>query len=92
MNLGLLTNNMGIAPDAANAFLNNNAISPATPTLIVAALAQLGNSPGQGEFILQAGRKGERGVTLLGLTGYCFRSSAALRSLRPKACASIRPE
>ena len=54
MNLGLLTNNMGIAPDAANAFLNNNAISPTTQTLIVAALAQLGNIPGQGEFILQA--------------------------------------
>jgi hypothetical protein len=54
MNLGLLTNNMGIAPEAANAFLNNNAISPTTQTLIVAALAQLGNIPGQGEFILQA--------------------------------------
>ncbi len=54
MNLGLLTNDMGIAPDAANAFLNNNAISPTTQTLIVAALAQLGNIPGQGEFILQA--------------------------------------
>ena len=54
MNLGLLTNNMGIAPDAANAFLNNNAISPTTQTLTVAALAQLGNIPGQGEFILQA--------------------------------------
>jgi hypothetical protein len=54
MNLGLLTNNMGIAPEAANAFLNNNAISPTTQTLIVAALAQLGNIPGQGKFILQA--------------------------------------
>ncbi|HEY5769347.1 MAG TPA: hypothetical protein VIS71_05820 [Terrimicrobium sp.] len=54
MNLGMLTNNMGIAPDAANAFLNNNAISPTTQTLIVAALAQLGNIPGQGKFILQA--------------------------------------
>ena len=38
MNLDLLTNNMGIAPDAANAFVNNNAISPTTQTLIVAAL------------------------------------------------------
>jgi hypothetical protein len=54
MNLGLLTNNMGIAPDAANAFVNNSAISPTTQTLTVAALAQLGNIPGQGEFILQA--------------------------------------
>jgi hypothetical protein len=54
MNLDLLTNNMGIAPDAANAFLSNNAISPTTQTLIVAALGQLGNIPGQGEFILQA--------------------------------------
>jgi hypothetical protein len=54
MNLDLLTNNMGIAPDAANAFLSNNTISPTTQTLIVAALGQLGNIPGQGEFILQA--------------------------------------
>jgi hypothetical protein len=54
MNLDLLTNNMGIAPDAANAFVNNGAISPTTQTLTVAALAQLGNIPGQGEFILQA--------------------------------------
>ncbi len=54
MNLGLLTNNMGIAPEAANAFVNNSAISPTTQTLTVAALAQLGNIPGQGEFILRA--------------------------------------
>jgi hypothetical protein len=54
MNLGLLANNMGIARGAADAFLNNNAISPTTQTLLVAALAQLGNIPGQGEFILQA--------------------------------------
>ena len=54
MNLGLLTDNMGIAAEAANAFVSNNAISPTTQTLIVAALAQLGNIPGQGEFILQA--------------------------------------
>jgi hypothetical protein len=54
MNLGLLTNNMGVAPEAANAYLNNNSISPTSQTLTVAALAQLGNIPGQGEFILQA--------------------------------------
>jgi hypothetical protein len=54
MNLGLLTDDMGIAPDAANAFVNNSAISPTTQTLTVAALGQLGNIPGQGEFILQA--------------------------------------
>jgi hypothetical protein len=54
MNLGLLTNNMGISPEAASAFLNNNSISPTTQTLTVAALAQLGNISGQGEFILQA--------------------------------------
>ena len=54
MNLGLLTDNMGIAPDAANAFVNNGATSPTTQTLTVAALGQLGNIPGQGEFILQA--------------------------------------
>jgi hypothetical protein len=53
-NLGLLTNGMGIATEAANAFLNNPAISPTTQTLIVAALGQLGNIPGQGEFIVQA--------------------------------------
>jgi hypothetical protein len=54
MNLGLLTNNMGLANDAASAFVNNPSISPTTQTLIVAALGQLGNIPGQGEFIVQA--------------------------------------
>ena len=39
---------------AASAFVNNPAISPTTQTLIVAALGQLGNIPGQGEFIVQA--------------------------------------
>ena len=54
MNLGLLTNNMGISWATADAFLNNNAISPTTQTILVAALAQLGNIPGQAEFIRQA--------------------------------------
>jgi len=54
MNLTLLMNDMGIARADADAFLNNTAISPTTQTLIVAALDQLGNIPGQGEFIHQA--------------------------------------
>jgi hypothetical protein len=54
MNLDLLTNNMGIANWDAETFLNNSAISPTTQTILVAALAQLGNIPGQGEFIRQA--------------------------------------
>ena len=54
MNLVFLTNNMGIASKVANAFVNNSAISPTTQTLIVASLRQLGNIPGQGEFILHA--------------------------------------
>ena len=54
MNLGLLTNNMGVARADADAFLNNNAISPTTQTILVAALAQLGNIPGQAEFIRRA--------------------------------------
>jgi hypothetical protein len=54
MNLGLLTNNMGIDRAVAVAFLNNNAISPNTQTLLVSALAQLGNIPGQADFIIQA--------------------------------------
>ena len=54
MNLGLLTDNMGVARWDADAFLNNNAISPTTQTVLVAALAQLGNIPGQAEFIRQA--------------------------------------
>jgi hypothetical protein len=49
MNLGLLTNNMGIDRAVAVAFLNNNAISPSTQTLLVSALAQLGNIPGQAD-------------------------------------------
>ena len=54
MNLGLLTNDMGVSRATANAFLDNNAISPTTQTILVAALAQLGNIPGQAEFIRQA--------------------------------------
>ena len=54
MNLGLLMNNMGVSRATADAFLNNNAISPTTQTILVAALAQLGNIPGQAEFIRQA--------------------------------------
>jgi hypothetical protein len=54
MNLGLLTNNMGVSRATADGFLNNNAISPTTQTILVAALAQLGNIPGQAEFIRQA--------------------------------------
>lgn len=54
MNLGLLTDGMGVSRTEANAFLNNSAISPTTQTLIVAALAQLGNIPGQADFIRQA--------------------------------------
>ena len=54
MNLGLLTDNMGVARWDADAFLNNNAISPTTQTVLVAALAQLGNIPGQAELIRQA--------------------------------------
>jgi hypothetical protein len=54
MNLDLLTNSMGVDPAVADAFLNNSAISPTTQTLLVAALAQLGNIPGQAEFIIQA--------------------------------------
>jgi hypothetical protein len=54
MNLGLLTDNMGVARRDADAFLNNNAISPTTQTILVAALAQLGNIPGQAELIRQA--------------------------------------
>jgi len=75
MNLGVLTNNMGIATEAANAFLNNNAISPTTQTLIVAALAQLGNIPGQGEFILQAANPACISAGMPTTSGCSFRSS-----------------
>jgi hypothetical protein len=54
MNLGLLMNNMGVSRATADSFLNNNAISPTTQTILVAALGQLGNIPGQAEFIRQA--------------------------------------
>jgi hypothetical protein len=54
MNLALLMDNMGVSRDTADFFLNNNAISPTTQTILVAALGQLGNIPGQAEFIRQA--------------------------------------
>jgi len=53
MNLGKLQN-MGIRRSDCDAFLNNSAISPTTQTIIVAAIGQLGNIPGQAEFIRQA--------------------------------------
>ena len=54
MNLGLLMENMGVLRETADALLDNNAISPTTQTILVAALGQLGNIPGQAEFIRQA--------------------------------------
>jgi hypothetical protein len=54
MNLGLLMDNMGASRDTADSFLNNNAISPTTQTILVAALGQTGNIPGQAEFTRQA--------------------------------------
>jgi hypothetical protein len=54
MNLDLLMNNMGVSRATAEAFLNNDAFSPTTQTILVAALGQLGNIPGQAEFIRQA--------------------------------------
>jgi hypothetical protein len=54
MNRDLLMNNMGVSRATADAFLNNNAFSPTTQTILVAALGQLGNIPGQAEFIHQA--------------------------------------
>jgi hypothetical protein len=53
-NTGLLVDSMGVSRADADAFLNNPAISPTTETIIVASLAQLGNIPGQAEFIRQA--------------------------------------
>lgn len=54
MNFKLLTDQMGIANKVADAFLNNPRISPTSQTIIADALAQLGNIPGQGEFIRNA--------------------------------------
>ena len=54
MNQGLLIDSMGVARADVDAFLNNSAISPTTQTIIVSSLAQLGNIPGQAEFIRQA--------------------------------------
>jgi hypothetical protein len=54
MNRDLLMNNMGVSRATADAFLNNSAISPTTQTILVAALGQLGNIPGQAEFTRRA--------------------------------------
>jgi hypothetical protein len=54
MNRDLLMNGMGVSRETADAFLYNNAISPSTQTILVAALGQLGNIPGQAEFIDRA--------------------------------------
>ncbi len=52
-NLGLLLN-MGVNRPDADAFLNNNALSPTTQTILVAALANLDGTAGRDEFIRQA--------------------------------------
>ena len=54
MNQGLLIDGMGVSRADADEFLNNTAISPTTQTIIVSSLAQLGNIPGQAEFIRHA--------------------------------------
>jgi hypothetical protein len=54
MNRDLLMNGMGVSRETADAFLYNEAISPSTQTILVAALGQLGNIPGQAEFIHRA--------------------------------------
>jgi hypothetical protein len=54
INLDLLTNTMGVSRGTSDTFLDNDAISPTTQTILVAALAQLGNIPGQAELIRQA--------------------------------------
>jgi len=54
MNLSLLVDSMGVSRADSDEFLNNPNISPTTQTIIVAALSQLGNIPGQAEFIRYA--------------------------------------
>jgi hypothetical protein len=53
-NQALLVDSMGVSRADADEFLNNSAISPTTQTIIVSSLAQLGNIPGQADFIRQA--------------------------------------
>lgn len=50
MNLGKLEG-MGVPREVSDAFLNNNVFSPTTQTVLVDALAQLGNIPGQTDYI-----------------------------------------
>jgi hypothetical protein len=45
---------LGVDRAVADAFLNNNAISPTTQTVIVAALGQLTNAAGVQDFVVQA--------------------------------------
>lgn len=45
---------LGVDRAASDAFLNNNAISPTTQTIMVAALGQLTNTRGVQDFVVQA--------------------------------------
>lgn len=54
LNNNLLTNSIGAAQADADAYLGNPSISPTTQTLTIAALADLGNIPGQAAFIREA--------------------------------------
>ena len=53
MNRDLLINEMGISRATADAFLNNSAFSPTSQTILVGALGQLGNIPGQPNSFLR---------------------------------------
>ncbi len=54
MNSDLLQNNMGVSADTTENFLDNNTFTPAMQTILVDALAQLGNISGQAAFIREA--------------------------------------
>ena len=53
MNAGILQN-MGVSRDVADAYLNNNAVSPSVQTITIAALAQLEGASGRDRFLIQA--------------------------------------
>jgi hypothetical protein len=84
MNFKLLTDQMGIANKVADAFLNNPRISPTSQTIIVDALGQLGNIPGQGEFIRNAaGSEDEH-------DGFAFQQCVELMALLTKTAPVTR--
>jgi len=80
MNFDIMVKRMGIPERTASAFLNNNSISPTAQTVIVDALAQLGNISGQTDFIRLVAKSRNEGDAFA-----CQQSAQLMALVQPTA-------